>query len=320
MKYRHRVFSLFFISVLIVAIWLVYIDINETLEHLSSIDLKYLLIAIVFFLSAYICRSVRWHLILKSLTNMKYSETVMFYFSGLFLNQVIPFRGGDIVKCNLIKKRKHDISISGGMSSVFLEKIFDPIMILLAISLIATFLLFSKEMIYLMIVAASVLIALAVFMILIIFKEEYMIKISSKIAYFFPEYLKERITTIPERFSTGLKNIDKSKQNIFRMAFFTITGLALDGIYCFLIFTAFDTRVTFLIAFVGYALYSLSFIIPPLPGYIGTIEASWVFIFVGIFGLNKNLVAAVTIFIHTFMFLLISIIGLICLKLLTKNR
>ncbi len=72
----------------------------------------------------YLLQSWRWHLILKPVENVTFWTCIRAIYVGLFANEVLPLRAGELIRCFLIT-RWSKIPLSVSFASALIERIFD---------------------------------------------------------------------------------------------------------------------------------------------------------------------------------------------------
>ena len=109
-------------------------DIWETLKHA---DLKYAFLPLLFIFGAASGASYRWARI--SGTNVHFHETFTALLIGLFINNVLPARIGELARGYVLSKKK-GFSFTYAFSTVLLDRFFD-----LTGLLLLTFFFFPKQ-------------------------------------------------------------------------------------------------------------------------------------------------------------------------------
>ncbi|MBC8488091.1 MAG: flippase-like domain-containing protein [Bacteroidetes bacterium] len=114
-----------FIGLIVLLVILLKIDVGELLKIVYRVNIIYLLIAIILFIPLTYIKSYRWKKLL-SIQNIDYSLTQSFfvYMSSLYIGFVTPGRLGEFAKVLYLKSDK-GISLSKGMSSVLIDRLFD---------------------------------------------------------------------------------------------------------------------------------------------------------------------------------------------------
>ena len=240
--------------------------------------------------------------------------------TNYFINFLIPVHAGEVAKSMLLKKMK-GTPVSKSIMTVYIDKISDllPIFLLLVI---APFI--QKEIKPAIYLACGIIsfILLLFFFALAFFaynKKITMIWID-KILFFLSEKFKFKLSSFLNLFVEGLSSMYLLKGKLFEVIGLTILALTAQCCFMWLFFFSFGINLSVLTVFVGYLLLNASFVLPAPPGFSGSLELTFVFIFTYLYGYEINLVSAVAasshVFVATFFGLFgISAIGLIGTKL-----
>ena len=101
------------------------VNLQEVFGALSATNLWYVMIALAITAITFILRSLRW----KTLLNAPHSLNLHHYSStthiGYFLNNILPFRAGDIFRAQLLSNHDKDIKLTYLLGSLVGEKIID---------------------------------------------------------------------------------------------------------------------------------------------------------------------------------------------------
>jgi uncharacterized protein (TIRG00374 family) len=83
----------------------------------------------------YLWQSMRWRILLRPVERVGFWETVRAVYVGLFANEVLPFRAGEVLRCYLLSKRSQ-LPLSVSLTSALLERVFDGIWLCLCMFLV----------------------------------------------------------------------------------------------------------------------------------------------------------------------------------------
>ena len=101
-------------------------DINRAI---SNSNFYYILIAILTTYITFILRSIRWKILLDSPSNLKLNKYISTTHIGYCLNNILPFRAGDLGRAKLLSNHSNKIRFSFLLGSLVAEKIIDLWMI-----------------------------------------------------------------------------------------------------------------------------------------------------------------------------------------------
>lgn len=120
---------------LIISLSLIYITFSNIdryiiLSHLKDINMLYIPLFVISTFFEIFFRTMKWYLILLPTTKTKLWNLFKFEVIALGINNILPFRIGELSKVFLVS-RKYDISKTLVLSTVFIERLFDTIMLFL---------------------------------------------------------------------------------------------------------------------------------------------------------------------------------------------
>jgi len=78
---------------------------------------------------AYLVQGWRWQLVLRPVQRIPYAAAIEAIYSGLFANEVLPLRAGELIRCFLLSKST-DLPLSVTLASVLIERIFDGVWVM----------------------------------------------------------------------------------------------------------------------------------------------------------------------------------------------
>jgi glycosyltransferase 2 family protein len=103
-------------------------------DDLATMDWKWVALAVVADLCVYLLYAVRWRLVLRPVSRIGFWQTVRAVFVGLFGNELLPLKVGELLRCFLLTRRTN-LPFSVAVSSVLIERIFDGVWLCLCVFL-----------------------------------------------------------------------------------------------------------------------------------------------------------------------------------------
>lgn len=164
---RIKILALIGISIIMIIVMILITDPNEMAEILGGTDLFLVFIVIVLYLANGFVKAFRWRMLVHSFEeDVSFLRLYLFLLIGLMINNTTPGRvGGEPVRAYLLRS-KEDVPIGQGLSTVFVERIADLIvltsMALIGIGLIIPILLTSDIGIELLILSFIPVIAIII--------------------------------------------------------------------------------------------------------------------------------------------------------------
>ena len=125
-----RILGVLAVIIVIIAIFLLLVDLDEVLNELSTADPRLLLLASAAFLAGLVAFAARWRALLN------YEPSLIFTFHASNLghagNILLPFRAGEAIRI-LVMGTDAEVSLAESTSSFVVERLFEQLMRLLAI-------------------------------------------------------------------------------------------------------------------------------------------------------------------------------------------
>jgi uncharacterized protein (TIRG00374 family) len=107
-------------------------DFRQIGSDLRTLDWRWMALAVVADLAVYVCHGWRWKTLLGPVSRLSFWRTVQAIYIGLFANEVLPLRPGEVIRCYLLA-HWNDLRISVGLASAALERVIDGYWLLLAV-------------------------------------------------------------------------------------------------------------------------------------------------------------------------------------------
>ena len=105
------------------------VNLEDIKRAISNSNFYYILIALLTTYITFILRSIRWKILLDSPSNLKLNKYISTTHIGYFLNNILPFRAGDLGRAKLLSNHSNQIRFSFLLGSLVAEKIIDLWMI-----------------------------------------------------------------------------------------------------------------------------------------------------------------------------------------------
>jgi glycosyltransferase 2 family protein len=124
-----RVSHIFTIVTLVLSVaclaWAVHgVSWTELWEEIRELDWRWVAVGAICDLLVYVIQGWRWSLLLLPIAPVSSWASVGAIYVGLFANEVLPLRAGELIRCFLMA-RWSKIPISVSMASALIERIFD---------------------------------------------------------------------------------------------------------------------------------------------------------------------------------------------------
>ena len=112
--------------------------INDFMPAIRSLDWRWVSVAILADLAVYIAHGWRWNILLAPVVRLRLWRTVQAIYIGLFANEVLPLRAGELIRCYLLA-HWNDLRLSLSFASAAVERLIDGGWMLLAFVITARF-------------------------------------------------------------------------------------------------------------------------------------------------------------------------------------
>ncbi len=113
-------------------------DWKAALTRFAASDWRWVACSVLADVSVYLCQGWRWTLLLKPVGLVRFWGSVQSLFIGLFANEVLPFRSGELIRA-YVQARWTEIPFSVVLSSEVVERLFDGFLLVLGFYLTTSF-------------------------------------------------------------------------------------------------------------------------------------------------------------------------------------
>jgi uncharacterized protein (TIRG00374 family) len=143
-------------------IWVFHgIDLRQLRAHLASLSWPFLCLAAILNISVYIANAWRWELALRSVKSVPYTRSLQATYIGVFLNEVLPLRPGEIARCGLLSRWVPGIGFSVAVSSAIIERLTEAGWLVIAFVVLILVAPVPKPLAYGFAIGTFVLVAIA---------------------------------------------------------------------------------------------------------------------------------------------------------------
>lgn len=260
------------------------VNVHKTFEIMRSVNVSmYLLASFTMFLS-YLLRVFRWKNLLENVGfTGRLRDIIEILTLSFFVNTIVPAKLGDVYRGYLMKKNYKE-STSRIMSTVFVERSFDLIAMVLLLSSIA--LLFFKRipqnLMLSLKVGAVLSVLLVLFMIIMKYHDEWLFR-----------FVPRRAGGVFRTFGEGTSDVLTSS-SMRIIGVYTLLIWILDGGRMFLVMRASGLDAPFSLALFVMLAGGLATAFPLTPAGLGAVELTMSGLLV-LFGVDKGLAVSVTL-------------------------
>jgi len=132
------------------------------------LDFRWVAVGLVTGVLVYALQGWRWNLLLRPIQPVSTWEATRSIFVGLFANEVLPLRAGELIRCFLLS-RSSTIPVSVVLASALLERIFDGFWLILGLLITIRYVRLPRQVVFgalmlgILLLICGVLMAVAMF-------------------------------------------------------------------------------------------------------------------------------------------------------------
>lgn len=290
------------------------VNASAVYQRLEHLNLGVALLCGATFLSAYVIRALRWRYLLRP-RQVSVRRATAIYQIAVFLNWLLPVRGGEL-GMSLLLRRTSGIPVNESLAAVSMDKAMDLVPSFGLLALMPFMGLQLSRPLWLVLAGAIAVGCCGLaFLILAAIRRDWAVAF---FAWPFELVLRGGLRCHVRPFVAGFTGtivaLIRRPRVLLVAAAYTAVAVTLDAVFCLLAFRAVGVAVPVLVVLYGYTLFNLSFILPSLPGQVGSNELIGLLIFSGVFRVSRTDVGAMFLFSHPFTGVLMACTGLACLS------
>ncbi|MCL5286682.1 MAG: flippase-like domain-containing protein [Acidobacteria bacterium] len=111
---------------------------QTVLQDLRGIRWSWVVLGIALDLLSYVIQGERWKQLLSSFARVRPAQTVRAIYAGLFANQILPLRSGELLRALLVS-RDTSIGLTQVLTTVGVERLMDGIVLATALGAVSVF-------------------------------------------------------------------------------------------------------------------------------------------------------------------------------------
>lgn len=235
-------------------------DWKGELPRLARIHWAWLAVAVAADILVYVTQAWRWNLLLRPIAKLPLWRSVQAIYIGLFANEVLPLRSGELIRCYL-QGVWNRISVAVVLSSALIERLVDGAWLILGLLLVSRSVQMPPRLQDGVVVLTAIVIILAALVLFAVFNRRFAIHITTKHKW------SEILRTIVE----GLHAMGRSRTFAWSvLASMLYLGLQLVPIFAML--KAYDLGLGIAEAAILLVIIRLGTIVPGPPGNVGVFQ------------------------------------------------
>jgi glycosyltransferase 2 family protein len=244
-------------------VWVLHdIDFTSLIDNVEHMHWGWVAVAMISDILVYCYQGWRWSLVLRPLSKIPVWQTAKAIYVGLFANEVLPFRTGEVIRCYLLG-RWTTLPFSVTLSSALIERIFDGVWLvsclLVAMRLVhlPKYLLEGGTTLAIFVLAGAALLGAAMY-----WKEDAHAALSGN------RFLRKVAVLIEDLHIIG------HSRYLYISGMASLPYLLLQVIPIYALGQAYDIDLTLTDAFIVMVLLRFSSVVPQAPGNLGLFQAA----------------------------------------------
>lgn len=261
---------------LVSLIWVFHgVDFRQILTDFLSLDWRYVTIAVLCDLSVYVVHGWRWNTLLEPVASLGLWRTVQSIYIGLFANEILPLRTGELIRCYLLA-HWNNLHLSVIIASAAIERILDGLWMVAAFVITANFLTLPRYLVDGVRVMAVILVLAAALLAFVIFHKHHAHAVVRE----------SRWAATLRHVVDGLHTMGK-KQTFSRASLISLLYLVLQIIPVWALMKGYEMDLSIWAAAAVLIIVRIGTVVPNAPGNVGLYQATCV-LALGLFGVDKT--------------------------------
>jgi len=234
---------------------------DELVPAIKDLDFRWVAVGILADLSVYVVHGWRWNTLLLPVARLKLWRTVQAIYIGLFANEVLPLRVGELIRCYLLA-HWNGLRLSVGFASAAMERLIDGFWMLTAFVITASLVKGIPEDLVILVQILGVLLILGAVLLLwvIIHKQEAHAAIR-----------ESRWASTLRHVIEGL-HLMGNVRTLTRTALISLLYLGMHMFSLYALLKAYKTDYSFWVAAGVVVLIRLATVVPNAPGNLGVVN------------------------------------------------
>ncbi len=281
----------------------------EVWSNLAGANYWWLIPGVLVYFFGVWARTWRWHYMLRPFKIIPLARLFPMVCIGYAGNNIYPARAGEVLR-SYVLKRTDDIPMSTSLATVFVERLFDGLVMIMFVFVALPFTASIPAKYSAWVIGFSLLFILALVIFLIVAARPQLARrLYDLVARLvIPERFQDKLGDIVDRFLEGLASLRSGRDVLMIFATSTVVWLAETMKYWF-VMHAFDFEVSFFVLMLMNGVVNLFTTIPAAPGYIGTFDAPGVEILNVVGGVARPVAFSYTIVLHAALWIPITALG-----------
>jgi glycosyltransferase 2 family protein len=265
--------------------WAIYHVHPQQLWHgVRQLEWPVVLAAIALDQFSFVLQGVRWRFLLQPVAPVRLACTVQAIYVGLFTNDVLPMRIGELIRAHLVS-RWYSANLSAIIPSMVLERLFEGVWLALGIGFATMLLPLPGYVLHAAQLFGGLIIAFMLGFLYVVFRKEKELETGHPHPHD-RRHRRFRLGIFIEQVAEGLREIGIS--TVFGLALaVTLGALGLQALAMWLIIDAYDLPIAVWQGIIVFLVLRVGIVIPGAPANIGTYQF-FTALGLELFGVNRS--------------------------------
>ena len=239
---------------------------NDLMPAIRTLDWGWVTLAVVSDLAVYVVHAWRWNTLLEPVAKLKLWRTTQAIYIGIFANEVLPLRAGELIRCYLLA-HWNNLNLSVAFTSAVVERVLiDGFWMLVSFLITVNFVKgIPEELTFLIEVIAGALLVGAGILTWIVFHKQHAHSMLSE-----------------SRWAVALRHIVEglhlmgNRRTLVRTSLISLIYLAMQYLTVYALMRAYRLDYSFWVACGAFTIVRLWIVVPNAPGNVGVMNAATV--------------------------------------------
>lgn len=280
---------------------------DQVLESLQTANYWWIIPGVLVYFVGLWARAWRWHYALRHIKPIPLARLYPLICIGYFGNNVYPLRAGELIRSYVLRQQE-DIPFTSSLTTVFIERIFDGLVMLLFVFLALPFApLPERYQNMVVILTVAFLGATFVFVWMAVQPQRIDAFYHWIAERFLPKRVRGPLDSIFERFMEGIGSL-RSGYDVLMIFVTSIVIWLMETVKYWFVMQAFSFSVSFLALMLMNGIVNIATSLPGAPGHLGTFDGPGIEI-LKTYGVEHNLATGYTLTLHLALWVPVTLVG-----------
>jgi uncharacterized protein (TIRG00374 family) len=283
-------------------------DFGKIGQALGEANYWWLFPALVAYFVGVWVRAVRWHYLLGPLKKVPIKRLFPVVVIGYMANDVLPVRMGEVVRSYVLGRREN-VSKTGTLATIVVERMMDGITMLLFLATAAFFVTINKDIEGIERVASIVFLIFIVVFFIVASSRTLLLKLEAFGLGLLPTKIRTKVAGIADKFIDGLQVLRQWRDLLAVFSLSVLAWLCEAGMYWMVALAFTGLNLSWQAVILTLAVANLFTLVPSTPGYVGPFDFAANKVLVSVFLVNKELASSYVILLHAALYFPVTLWG-----------